>query len=155
MGSFPLHNTAIIRDGSEQLEINAYDSPLNECVDIIQPIVKIEPYISVLRTASAGTIYTTPTNNDFYLTNVVINGGSEAGGTGFVECTFTTADGRSQSIKLIIAADALTGAGNNSLSINFPMRGLKLARNSAVALAQGGTIDQSITIAGYEGSNRS
>lgn len=156
------HNTALLKNASEVLETNAFDK-LSLIDDKIQPIVKIEPYIDVVESVNAVvqtsdmTVYTCPTDKDFYLTNVSLSVGANIAVFGGAYLDFTLANNRESEISVLaIATD--TGLGysiptTNSINMTFPKRGVLLKKGSVIKVSfdAGGTAN----IAGYTSSDRS
>lgn len=138
---------------SEQLATNNSQVPDIQVPSIVQPTISIEPELNILRSAtSATTLYTTPSDKDFYLTSISLSGSSNASAT--VTLTVTTFDNASRTINLQVSnGGVLNDSVNNSLNMIFPMRGLKLARNSTVALSFNSST-ASANIAGYTAGDR-
>lgn len=148
-----LHSTAIKKWASHLFETNSARPIDFKLSEVIQPIVEIQPYIDVMRTSvTTGTnvVYTTPTDKEFYLTNVAMSGYSEAGvAQGEATIEFTTEDGQSRSMN--ISTDNTASAGSLALSVQFPMRGVLLKKGSTITF----TIDKAfIMFAGYTASDR-
>lgn len=157
-----LHNTAIKKSASELFEINALDAPLSTINDTIAPVVVVEPYIEIMRTLNdysgdLTTIYQTPTDKDFYLTNCSINIDTAFSGTNKAKITFVTKDGITQTLQIYALASVIgidTLAATNNETWVFPLRGVLLQKNSAIQV-QGSGSDHDFMIAGYLGSDRS
>jgi len=148
-----LHNTAIKKWASHLFETNA-SRPIDfKLSEVIQPTVLVQPYIDVVRNSSSSgttTLFTTPTDKEFYLTNVVLEGYSESGVvSGEVSFEFVTYDGVTRQIS--IATDNTAAAGSVALSVPFPMRGVLLAKSSNVTIT---ITNGSAFMAGYTASDR-
>lgn len=154
-----VHNTAVKKNASEILETNALSKPIQLISDIMVPIVDIQPKIDVFRATSGSgevkTIYTTPTDKDFYLTGLSVHAWGDTTGLthGLVFVTITPKDTPAQMITL--NTDESPGTANASavLVLNFPMRGLLLEKGSAVSCDFDTT--GAVTMHGYIGSDRS
>lgn len=158
-----VHSTALKKNASEIFETNAFDPAFNQVMPQLVPTVAIEPKLIYAQATSASTIFTTPTDKDFFLTNMNISIADDATvpatGTYDGVITFTTEDGVSHTFKCELALASLsTSPPNAQNSITFPMRGLKLARNSTLVSSFGGGATPTgrfFAIAGYIGSDRS
>lgn len=146
-----LHNTALGKWASNLFETNAL-RPLNFDLktDVI-PVVQIDPFLDIVRTANgSGTvnIYTTPTDKDFYLTNINMNTTGDEFTQGNIIITFTAYDGQQRQYSFGTTAQSSTCVQD----IVFPKRGLLLAKNTNIIVQiapLGGVL-----IAGYLGSDR-
>lgn len=143
-----VHNTFLLREASEIFETNS-TRPINFKIDDkLRPVVTVMPDIDIVRTAQASaTLFTTPTDRDFFLTNVWL---SNNGDEGVSYITFVTFDGITQKIQL---ANGVLELGNSATSVVFPMRGVRLQKNSPIVF--NATVSGSGMIAGYRGSDRS
>jgi len=149
-----LHNSHIKKNASEIFETNAFDDSIQEVNNVITPVVSVEPTINVVRcTNSTTSIYTTPTDKDFYLTNIAMNCAADNAGPtpGQVTIVFTPRDGTAQTFSLFTETSA---TGENSISIQFPMRGVLLAKGVVISATFSGGGGH-MMIAGYLGSDRS
>jgi len=130
-----------------------YGNHISANVGEIVPVVDLQPYINVSLTRSTtGTIFTTPLDKDFYLTNVAItcanNAASSAGTESYI--TFSDDFNVSRTISCFIGTNSVGGTvgSQNSISIQFPMRGIRIRKNTSISFNLGG--DQgSGFIAGY------
>jgi len=118
--------------GKEQKEIfglKTGDMPSSEVSPIIQPVKEVQPYLNIVRIrTTTGTIYTTPSDSDFYLTNVFF----DELGIDTDTIAVVLADGTTQTFYNACTPFAVGLNGVNQISINFPMRGILLAKNSAI-----------------------
>jgi len=150
-----VYSTNILKNASEILETNAMSEKVSEINGSVQPTIKIEPYINILKTdtAATATIYTTPTDKDFYLTNAAISCNVGGGAAGTATLTFVLRSGETQTINAVVTSD-IGDSTAVTLPIQFPLRGLLLAKGSTI-VSTSNTDVQSFTIAGYLGSDRS
>lgn len=146
------HNTKLLRDASEILETNSIAPQQFAVPNTIQPVIEIEPFLDVFRASNVtATLFTTPADKDFYLTNIAISASDNAPITpATTTVSFTLRDGTAVSFEVVINADATGGVAN---TMDFPKRGLLLAKNSAItcSIVSAGHA----AIAGYRGSGRS
>jgi hypothetical protein len=149
-----IHNTFLNRVFNELIETNAlnpaYLSIGNQGIATIQ----LQPYIDVVRTSQEiggnGTMYTTPTDKDFYLTNFHLTCYGDGVSTqGTATLQFVTRDNHTIVQQLATSA---TGMDSNATSVIFPMRGVLLAKGSTITSS---VVNGVILIAGYVGSGRS
>jgi len=149
-----IHNSRLKAWINDLLGNNAADGQSMQIADyVVHPVVVAQPYIEIVRTATANaTLYTTPTDKYFFLTNIHMNVQGEQGGAGVFAINFNLADGTV--IKHILAAASGTSEGSsNTQDMQFPMQGIKLAKGTAITssdLADGGNI----MIMGYLGDDR-
>jgi len=141
------HNTFLLREASQIFETNS-TRPINfQIEDIMRPVVVVQPDLDIVRTTQAsGTVFTTPVRNDFFLTNIWLS--NTADGVSYVD--FITEDGIAQRVQL---AGGASGLECTATHIQFPLRGVKLQKNSAISCNISAT--GSVMIAGYRGSDRS
>ena len=92
---------------------------------------------SVNTSGAAVTLYTTPTDRDFFLTNVIIAFSSDVGcdATGSFDLVLYPAD--NPSINFQVPRATLT-AVTNSLDMNFQQHPIRLARGSTIILTNPG-----------------
>lgn len=154
------HSTAVQKFASDILESNSLQPQIFGIADNMQPTIAVEPYIDVVQVLnSAGTIYTTPSDKEFFLTNIYLSGITTPSSTaGEVEITFTPSNGNARTIRMGVpnpgVGTTVDIGGEAHLSILFPLRGVKLQKNTTITLAF--TVDSaSSMIAGYLGSDRS
>lgn len=146
------HSTFWKKIASIFFETNAFN-PINFKVnDTIQPTVELSSPTSIIRTgsASSGTLYTTPTNQDFFLTHINILGLDVSSSDGTATITFTKASDNSQYSFVV-----LTHNGSVVRDMNFEKHPILLARNSAVNFTVNAADGAEAMIAGYLGSDRS
>lgn len=138
-----VRRNAVKRDAGDVFGIQPTDAQFDFAERKLTPTVAIEPYINFLKAAtSSTTMFTTPTNKDFFLTNLVI----------------TNADISNAQITITpfgMPAAAIAAAGNSGtaekngsvVNIVFPMRGLLLARGSTIVSVSPGAA--TFMVAGY------
>jgi len=126
-----IKNNAILNAIKDILNIEAYtDSVPNEINDKVQLSLNVNPNVNrkmdVYRDRnSAGTVYTTPTDKDFYL---VFGAFSSIGGGAPAEDTMTFVDegGTTRTIGCV------SGSTDNSINLIFPQKGILLKRNTNI-----------------------
>jgi len=155
-----LAHTWLKRLANGIFELHPTDTGIDHVNEEIQPVVEIQPYIDILRSVtSTSTVFTTPSDRDFYLTNINLTTNSDADvpGDGTISLVVTPKQGAAQTITLIapqVATTATSGSDTtNTMNIIFPFRGVLLARSSAISA----TISTAgcAVIAGYQASDRS
>jgi len=97
-------------------------------------------------------MYTTPSDVDFYLTNVAVSAVSTEN-PGATSITFTTSEGDVQIFGVVTVGAGGVNHSSSNLSMEFPMQGIKLARSSAITFTLFETGYGHI--AGYRASGRS
>lgn len=150
-----LHNTAIKKDASTIFETNSLQ-PINfELETDIQPVVAVEPTLISRSLNVAGTLFTTPSDRDFFLTSIAVSAEIDpASGSGSSYIEYTNADGISALFGCLVASGVVDGGSTNSNSIVFPKRGILLTKGSAIT-ATSSASGAFFHITGYYGSDRS
>lgn len=150
-----LHNTSLKKSYSQIFD-SAATQPINATLNTdIQPVTPVIPYLNIVKVAQGSeTMYTVPTDRQFYLTNVSLNvNRTEGTGTSSsCTCTFQPIGQPAVTVICLCAASATVGGDSNSSDIVFPLRGVQLEPGSAVTSANGGTA-MSAMIAGYTTGN--
>ena len=124
--------------------------------DSVQPVININPKdyrrINILKTAATETtIYTTPTDKDFYLHGTYISAASGAAGNNAARISVII-DGDTAATIINVVNMRLTAAidGQNGVSNQDFVKPIKLARNSAITSSKSGTLTAAqYTIIGY------
>lgn len=156
-----LHNTAIKRYASELFETNTEDRQIDTISEFIQPTLEVQPTINIVRTqTNDGTMYTTPADKSFFLTNISISAGNNPGTTtGSATISVTTREGTALvfAVRVPTAGDGVTTIVGTSESTDmaFPMRGIELAKSSTISAGLTGPDNGQFMFAGYLGSDRS
>lgn len=120
--------------------------------DNITPTIEIAPTLHIVKNLSgdSGTLYTTPSDKDFYLTNLtVIAMGNNIGagpGIAFSDIIFTLDSGE-QAVFTATAPFDATGLGALGVTHQFGHRGIKLKRGTVVTASMDN--NGSFTIVGY------
>lgn len=130
--------------------INAMVDP--KMSDTIIPTLSIQPYIDIVKGAtSSTTLYTTPTDRDFFLTLVSLTANIAAGSSGNSTITFTLPSSEAVTLTACAASDGTAGSGvsDSALSHNFGSRGILLKRGTTIASSLDSGVVGSFTIAGY------
>jgi len=119
----------------------------SEINDIIMPIIPIEPVINIVKVGTAdATIYTTPTDKDFYLCAAYITnqGGVGAAGTeGYITAYIDGVNVRIASIQ-----HPTTTASAENEFFAYP-RDIKIDRGTAIAITGGVGLSVKGIIYGY------
>jgi len=149
-----MKSTTLNRWANEVLENNNFSRSIT-VKDDVQPVTQVMPYINVIRSAgSTTTLYVTPTDNDFYLTNISMSVWGDTTGPTQGNAVITIVTNDDQQNRTFQIGTELSGGtgGQSSINIPFAMRGclLKKGSNISVSITQG-----YIMIQGYTGSNRS
>lgn len=125
--------------------------------DFIQPVININPkdyklQERVITRSSAGTIYTTPTDKDFYLTGihlsatcVTVGANGNASVSGFPEGITSATTFNSLVLSPTAIIDSSTGVSNLMFQ-----RPIKCARNTAIVLNVSSVHQTRAVIFGYE-----
>ena len=111
--------------------------------DEIQPTIEVFTPCNIVRSGTAtnsttATIYTTPTNQDFYLTAVTLSYIKDVTSTSTSSAITATIDGITQSILRIPQISVTVGSGTMSLSFPIPIkldRGFNIAVVNATNIA--------------------
>jgi len=153
-----LHNTKIKKWLSEILGQNYMNSGVVLSSDTVIPTVEVSPRIDIFRSVTTtDTIYTTPSDRDFYLTNVAM---TVANNTSLATNTVTFVDENGVTRTVYLHSTFTVGTAEStgtaaSISITFPFRGILLARGSAISYSMAAADLGSGMIAGYLGDDRS
>ena len=103
----------------------------SEIADNIAPVVIIEPYQNIVRSVnSLATIFTTPSDKDFYLTSAILSVAKDAAATGTSVTITAIIDGVTQTI-VAVAGITLTA---NAQTVNEQCY-VKIDRNTAIAIS--------------------
>jgi hypothetical protein len=140
------YNPSISEDMNRILNLKSMDST-NEVAEYIQPTIEITPKCNIVKSANSGTIYTTPSDKDFYLTNTLLSVGHAAadGGTaafiqGYINGVLTTIT-RIQMVTLALSNPIITE------TFNYP---IKIDRATAISIGVSGALsDVNANIKGY------
>lgn len=145
-------NRELVAYAQDKLGLNPITDVLPRAViPTIQPTFEMNRnVISVVRTsAAAETIYTVPSDRDFFLTNVNINiaiNALTAIATNDLDCTLE--DGTAITFSAVASASPSGSLTNDTFTIAFPHAGVKLKRGSTIVSTLGGDAG-TFVIAGY------
>jgi len=145
-----LKNLALMQRVKDIFKLQS--EPIDEDIGLIATI-PIEPYINIVKWLdNTGTVYTTPTDKDFYLTNAFISMSKNAGNTGaLLRLDITLEDGTATRLMFITSETAIVHQGQ--IVENY-QKGIKLKRNTAITLTASGTFAIShANIKGYTTDN--
>ena len=132
------------------------DSLSSEVGENIIPVVNITPTINIARGISSSvtgssTVYTTPTDKDFYLTNITMELTCDSTADLTSVSITVTVEGVSRSI-LVIPKQSLTAVSNLTNSLNLQTLPLKLDKGTNVLLNKTftvGTMTGHVQMFGY------
>lgn len=148
-----LKSTFLKKLFSESVETNSL-TPINpEISQTIIPTLNLDPNIEIVKAGSVTTttIYTTPTDKDFYLTNLHLSAFADDALINSI--TVTKYNGETVTFTATSSGFLETAHAGDNINLTFPMKGIKLAKNSAITSVGGAT--GTYIIAGYLGSDRS
>lgn len=146
---YGVHNTHLKKLFSEKVETNSLE-PLNiEVSKTVIPIVELQGEQIVSTKSSSGTVYTTPSDKTFYLTNVSMNGANDEFAADYNSLQFTAVEGGTKQILLCVYYNQA-----NALDINFGKVGVKIEKNSVFSYSGASSLGH-VTISGYLASDRS
>lgn len=126
------YNPTIGEDSVRLFNLKTGDA-LGEIIPVITPVIPIVPRINIIKRASAlnatsATVYTTPTDKDFYLTNACLSVIKDVTSTSTSSTITAVVDGTTVNI-LEIASITLTVQEN---TVSQKWDGLKLDRGSNI-----------------------
>jgi len=157
-----IHNSRLKAWINDLLGNNAADGQSMQIADyVVHPVVIAQPYLEIYREATrtstgATTLFTTPSDKSFFLTNLNLNIGTAAAGGGTdSNITFTLADGTVSTFSLSTPDSGAEAIVMDKAAV-FPMQGLKLAKASTIVIntSIGSAGDHTASIAGYIGDDR-
>lgn len=132
----PIRNPSIIRDYNHITD-NKLSENLESLNNQLVPIIDIKPFINIVKGASSGTIYTTPTDKDFYLVAVIHNVAHSGADTGTVNQVRAYIENIQTAISRIGGVNA--EADKQTIQMNFGEKGIKLTRGTAIDINVTGT----------------
>lgn len=118
----------------------------------VTPVMEIHKFSNITRyasTASTGTIYTTPTDKDFYLTSVTLYSMKDAASTTTASSVTFYVDGYQTRIISLPFFNGTAGDKGLSLNLSYP---IKVDRNTAIQIIgenAGATTLQKAAITGF------
>lgn len=146
-----IHNTALKKQANDLVGNNIQDAPIDQIDPTMKMVVVNEPYISVIRTlAATGTIYTTPSDKEFYLVGAAISANGDL--TGDTKAIVAFPADQSGSVSVLSATHQISNSVN--ISTTYGMRGIKLAKSSPITANSADSGLQTYTIWGYLGDDR-
>lgn len=149
-----IHSNSIKKLISSILGTNANTAQIDKAADILQPIIDITPDMNIIKGSlidgAGGTLYTTPTDKNFYWCgfHATVKNGAALGPTADT-ITFTLPDGSNRNI-FLQADDTVY----NTCVLTFGKRGILLKKGTVISYTQQTTEDASATIWGYTGDDR-
>ena len=119
--------------------------------DFIQPVININPKdyrrVNIVRSrATAGAIYTTPVDKDFFLTSSFLSVAKVAADTGTDASVTCTIDGASQTLTTVSGVTLTLNFANLAREFNPP---IKIDRNTAITSVAGNITRCGSGICGY------
>jgi hypothetical protein len=157
-----IYNSEIVKNASNALGIQlSREKPLNESAEKIIAVVELNPLlvsspnVHKSSTATTGTIYTVPSDGDFYLTIATMSIITTAAGVNGLRMSITLAETNESLVLLDLKSSNSAVVDTNSPVIsqifNPP---LKLKKGSTVILTSTGTVSTArTTILGYQNSS--
>jgi len=132
------------------------DSIPNQLSNVVIPTMEINPKIlsniTIVRAASAnGTVYTTPTNQDFYLCGIYLTGSNNvASQNSLIQLTITPKDEAAVIIHQINwRTSALIDVGQDSSYLDLSQTPIKLARGTNITLGSSNAATIKCSIMGF------
>jgi hypothetical protein len=139
----PLKNNEVSKSIYQALNLDSSDEAPNTAVNLLSPTIEVNPILVkfpdvCLYTTGTGTqtIYTTPTDRDFYLTGAwisAVNGGANTGLLTIIEATINGTNRIILGVALIFQV-----ANGQSSTMNFT-HPIKVDRGTAILLNNVGT----------------
>lgn len=130
----------------------------NELPWTLLPVIPITPICEILINYRSGyvsgatTIYTTPSDKDFYVNTISLSYSKNAASTAPITSTDVTVVINAQTITIAALAIEVTTAASLATTISFP-RPVKLDRSSVIQLADAfslaGAFTRQVNISGY------
>jgi len=151
-----LHNTAIKKNCAEILETRNEKEQISKISTFLQPSIMIEPSLTIFKSTSnyeTSQLYVCPSDYQFFLTNVILNVAmTGAAGNINSDINFVLMDGTTETVTCWTATSESDMA--NSISIQFPKRGLPLKRGSVIGCSLTNHEPVYAAICGYLASDR-
>lgn len=133
-----------------------YDTIPNELAEKVLPVMEVNPkllrranVVKYVSGASSGTIYTTPTDKDFFLCTAILSVNKDVAST--AAGTYLSCVVEGVTTRLIHIAGITLTVQSECLSVSFPVP-IKIDRNTPIAIASsasGAVIAVAGTITGY------
>lgn len=131
------HNNPSITERARRIFNNQLGQEIsNEILDYITPTIEIEPKTNIFKTAAttnatSTTIYTTPADKDFYLTNINISLAKDVTSTSGYSALRGFISGVNMFLLTLRTLTLTPQIANESLNLKYP---LKLDRNTIITL---------------------
>jgi len=127
-----IRSNSIKRNATDIFGTLPSDGQIDKVNKIVIPTVQIAPYIDVVRGGTgAGTVYTTPTNKDFYLTALTLSFVKDVTAVATYVNIYTTIGGVA-SVIMAIPSTTLT-VDSAQLSLSLPVA-IKVDRGAAITI---------------------
>lgn len=107
---------------------------ITQVAEFIQPVISLHPKINIVRVNA----YTTPTDKDFYLTNITLTGTHAAADTGTIVIMRAFVDGVQQTL-LRLPGISLVAQEPMVISENYQTSPIKIDRGTAIDISATGT----------------
>jgi len=150
-----IFNTSIFRRITALLNIRNGEVFNNDVQNQIVPVLEVNrPYIEVSRASTnnnsvGNTIFTTPADKDFYLTNITVSSCKDATALATYTRVYTTISGQTQ---VLVEIPHITGqVKSNDVCITYPFP-IKIDRGVTIAISRDnatGNISGGFSIQGY------
>lgn len=120
------YNTTIAEDAARILNTKSSDT-LPSTMNILTPVIPITRYCNIVRRQEAinvltATIYTTPTDKDFYLTAATLSFIKDATSTSLSSTIRVVIEGITWQILSLAQLTLTAQSGNQSISFPFPIK---------------------------------
>jgi len=126
-------NPSIAEDQTRILNLKGQEN-VSEVADLIQPTIEIKPNLNIVRN-SDGTIYTTPSDKDFYLTAAEIATAHAATDTGTDANILATIQGSANQRLVVIKELNNPGVPSTQTAIMYFNPPLKIDRGTAIIIS--------------------
>lgn len=125
-------NTEITQEIKKGLGLSELTGYPRKVADAIIPVLPVnKKYITIGKHKNSdGTVYTTPANKDFYLTNIMVSVSATGGGTAYCSVVGTI-NGEAQTIAYINCINTVEHGTSASYNLINP---IKLDRNTNIVL---------------------
>lgn len=139
------YNPSIVQDA--QRIFNTKTNNISDEVGDIIPVVPVLPVCRIVRSSASGTVYTTPSDKDFYLTGFSMSFSKDVAATGSVMTLSAIIDGVSQVLHRFAAITLTAERDSIAIDLSFP---IKIDRGTNITIGLTGTFNSApAAIRGY------
>lgn len=150
------YNPSIVQDTQKIFNLKAGDMLGSDLGSMIVPIVNVQRTINIVRnsnnTTSPTTIYTTPTDKEFYLTTVHLSSNQNVTSDNVISWIQVTDDETGVLRRVVQLTRETLTVQSSDVFCQFPLRGIRLKKGSTIDLYHAGTAGTTRvagTITGY------